>query len=222
MRILELFSEIYGTENIERFKSFLNTYENQDIKYELNEEDSFLISYGDSLKSEKKGFDSLFTTLREEVGSSIKNVHILPMYPYTSDDGFSVVDYEQVRDDLGSWADLNKYSNEYGLMYDFVINHMSKSSEWFQEFLKGNNNYFVEYDESFNYNNVVRPRVSPLFHEIGGKNVWTTFSEDQVDLNFKEYEVFEEATRILIDYCKNGATFIRLDAIGFMWKESGT
>lgn len=222
MNKLRLFEEIYGSTHLEQFKKFLNKYSSEGNNYLLNETDSFLITYGDSIVSEENGFDTLFSVLDSEVGKSIKNVHILPMYPYTSDDGFSVVDYQQIRDDLGTWEQIKNHSQSYGLMYDFVINHMSKSSDWFKDYIDGKNNYFIEYDENFNYDNVTRPRVSPLFHEINGKKVWTTFSEDQVDLNFKEYDVFEEATRILIDYCKNGARFIRLDAIGFMWKESGT
>lgn len=218
----KLFEEIYGPDNTKQFENFINNYKKNSNNYQLDQTDTFLITYGDSITGEEKGFSTLFSLLDTEINNSIKNVHILPMYPYTSDDGFSVVDYEQVRTDLGTWDELNKAGQKYGLMYDFVINHMSKSSEWFKDYLLEKNNYFIEYDNSFDYTKVVRPRTSPLFHEIDGKKIWTTFSEDQVDLNFEEYKVFEEATRILIDYCSNGATFIRLDAIGFLWKESGT
>ncbi|MFV0556579.1 MAG: alpha-amylase family glycosyl hydrolase [Lactovum sp.] len=222
MKKIELFQEIYGEKYVAQFKDFLGRYPSEKSNYKLDQTDSFLISYADSIISNKKAFNSLFELLDEYLENTIKNVHILPMYPFTSDDGFSVVDYEKIREDLGNWEDLEGYAKRYGLMYDFVINHISASSTWFKDYLKGKNNYFIEYDENFDTSQVVRPRASPLFSEIEGKKVWTTFSEDQIDLNFKEYKVFEEATRILISYCQKGARFIRLDAIGFMWKESAT
>jgi sucrose phosphorylase len=72
----------------------------------------------------------------------------------------------------------------------------------------------------------VRPRALPLltpFHTPSGeKKVWTTFSDDQIDLNFKNPEVLLEILDILLLYAEHGATFIRLDAIAYLWKEIGT
>lgn len=151
------------------------------------------------------------------------------MFPYTSDDGFSVVDYNEINPELGKWDHITKMSGDYRLMYDFVANHISKSSEWFQGYLNGEekyHEYFIPKDSSFNTENVVRPRTSPLFHEYEGKDgvktAWTTFSEDQVDLNFRHFPVLLETTEILLSYAHKGASSIRLDAIGFIWKESGT
>ncbi|MDZ7542974.1 alpha-amylase, partial [Clostridium perfringens] len=111
----------------------------------------------------------------------------------------------------------------------FVANHISKSSSWFKGYLNDEEkykNYFIKDDNNFDSKNVVRPRTSPLFHEYKGesglKTAWTTFSEDQIDVNFGHFPVFLEMTDILLNYAQNGATSIRLDAIGFLWKESGT
>jgi glucosylglycerate phosphorylase len=196
----------------------------------VSEENVYLITYGDSIYEEgKPTLASLHTFLNEKVKGSVTDVHLLPMFPYTSDDGFSVVDYRQVDEKLGDWSNIEGLSQDYRLMFDFVANHISKSSEWFQGYLNGEERYqeyFVPKDASFDTSAVVRPRTSPLYHEYEGrdgvKTAWTTFSEDQVDLNFRHYPVLEETTDILLEYASKGGTSIRLDAIGFIWKESGT
>ncbi|MCA0150400.1 sugar phosphorylase [Rossellomorea vietnamensis] len=195
----------------------------------VSEENVYLITYGDSIYEEgKPTLASLHTFLNEKVKGSVTDVHLLPMFPYTSDDGFSVVDYRQVDEKLGDWSNIEGLSQDYRLMFDFVANHISKSSEWFQGYLNGEERYqeyFVPKDPSFDTSAVVRPRTSPLYHEyegLGVKTAWTTFSEDQVDLNFRHFPVLEETTDILLEYASKGGTSIRLDAIGFIWKESGT
>lgn len=193
----------------------------------LSEKNVYLITYGDIIKEEgQPTLKTLNKFINEYAKNEITDVHLLPMFPYTSDDGFSVVDYREIHPDLGDWSDIERFSGDYRLMFDFVANHMSKSSKWFQGYLKGEpeyENYFIPLEEGFDASNVVRPRTSPLFHEYeGGKTAWTTFSEDQVDVNFKHFPALLEMTDILLEYANRGGTSIRLDAIGFMWKESGT
>ncbi|MGD6849096.1 sugar phosphorylase [Rossellomorea aquimaris] len=196
----------------------------------VSEENVYLITYGDSIYEEgKPTLASLRTFLNEKVKGSITDVHLLPMFPYTSDDGFSVVDYRQVDPKLGDWTNIEELAQDYRLMFDFVANHISKSSAWFQGYINGEERYkeyFVPKNPSFDPSVVVRPRTSPLYHEYEGrdgvKTAWTTFSEDQVDLNFRHFPVLKETTDILLEYASKGGTSIRLDAIGFIWKESGT
>ncbi|RIW34314.1 alpha-amylase [Bacillus salacetis] len=196
----------------------------------VSEENVYLITYGDSIfEKGKPALESLHTFLKEKVKDTITDVHLLPMFPYTSDDGFSVTDYREINPELGDWANIEDLSKDYRLMFDFVANHMSKSSRWFQGYLNGEEkyrNYFIPKDDSFDASEVVRPRTSPLFHEYEGddgmKTAWTTFSEDQVDVNFRHFPVLLEMTDILLSYVSKGGTSIRLDAIGFIWKESGT
>lgn len=196
----------------------------------LSQKDSILITYGDTIcKKGVPGLSVLHEFLEEFVGDAVSNVHLLPMYPYTSDDGFSVVDYRSINPELGGWEEISALSENYGLMFDAVINHISKSSEWFTGYLRCEapyKDYFITCDPSADYSTVTRPRALPLLTafqtEEGEKYVWTTFSEDQIDLNFECPDVLAEILDILVMYAKAGAKFIRLDAIGFMWKQPGT
>ena len=196
----------------------------------LTEKDTMLITYGDSIKDgEKNGLEVLGEFLEKYVGEAIENVHLLPMYPYTSDDGFSVVDYRKINPALGDWPQVDALAEKHGLMFDAVVNHISKSSEWFQGYLRCEEpykNYFITCDPNADYSMVTRPRTLPLLNEYetaeGKKYVWTTFSEDQIDLNFGCTDVMAEIVDLLVFYGRSGAKFIRLDAIGFLWKELGT
>lgn len=196
----------------------------------LKEKDSILITYGDTFVREgESGFLTLHSFLRKYVGDAISTVHILPMFPYTSDDGFSVVDYRKINPELGDWNQVNALADDYHLMFDAVVNHISKSSEWFQKYLlceEPYKDYFITCDPEADYGTVTRPRALPLLTKFetkeGEKYVWTTFSDDQIDLNFKCPEVLMEILDVLLTYAQNGARLIRLDAIGFLWKELGT
>lgn len=202
----------------------------KDSRLKFSEKEILLITYGDSLQSkDERPLKTLGRFLKEKAGQGLSGVHILPFYPYTSDDGFSVVDYREVNPDLGEWSDVTDLSETHQLMFDGVINHISASSPWFKGYLAGQEkykNYFIEADPSLDYSSVTRPRALPLLTEVetmnGKKHVWTTFSADQIDLNFQAPEVFLEIMDLLISYAKKGAKYIRLDAIGFMWKELGT
>lgn len=197
----------------------------------LDETRAYMITYGDSFY--KGHCESTLQTLKQFCDDNLKgiisDVHILPMFPYSSDDGFSVIDYMKIDEKLGDWTNIKELEKNFHLMFDFVANHISKESDWFQSFLKktpGFENMFIRQSKDFDVSNVTRPRTTPLFHtynSISGKeSVWTTFSEDQIDLNFEDPQTFIRMTEILLEYCSRGASSIRLDAIGFMWKESGT
>lgn len=196
----------------------------------LSEKDVVIITYGNQVY--KKGEAKLLTLkklLNEHVGNEISIVHILPFYPSSSDDGFSVIDYYKVNPEMGSWADIESLSKDYILIFDAVINHNSSQSGWFKKFLLNEpkyNDFYIELNDTKGYEHVVRPRTSPLIHTFdsidGTKTVWTTFSRDQVDLNFRNPAVFFEIMNLLLFYVSEGARIIRLDAVGFMWKEKGS
>lgn len=196
----------------------------------LSQKNVYLITYGDSIYEDGvPTLDTLNNFLKKNADGKITDVHLLPMFEYTSDDGFSVVDYRLIDKDLGDWENIEKFAGNFRMMYDFVSNHISKSSSWFQGYLNDEEkykNFFVPKVDGYDYSNVVRPRTSPLFHEYQGKNgmktAWTTFSEDQVDVNVREFEVLSELSDVLLMYANKGASSIRLDAVGFMWKESGS
>ena len=206
----------------------LNKFAQRDFpqKEKINEKNAYLIAYGDSILREgQTPLATLNEVLSETIAGAITDVHLLPMFPFTSDDGFSVTDYYKINPQYGTWEDIEHLSKNYRLMFDFVANHMSKDSEWFQSFLQEEEDFkeaFVIFDEEFDASNTVRPRTSPLFHNYKEKKVWTTFSEDQVDVNIKDPKMFARLTEVLLTYASKGAASIRLDAIGFLWKESGS
>lgn len=199
-------------------------------RQDFTEKNSILITYGDSIvDGQTHGMKVLKDFMGRFVEDAIETIHLLPMYPYTSDDGFSVTDYREINPELGDWEDIRELSEDYGLMFDAVINHISRSSRWFQGYLRGEapyTDYFITCDPEADYHTVTRPRALPLLTEVqtesGPKHVWTTFSEDQIDLNFQCPELLAEIVDLLLMYADRGARYIRLDAIGFMWKELGT
>ena len=203
---------------------------NDDNLENWNESDIFLISYGDSIVSEKnKKLKTLKNFFDDFMKPYFNNIHILPFFPFSSDDGFSIIDYKKVRDDLGGWEDIILLSQNYRVMADIVINHASRQSEYFEEFLKGSDAYkdfFISLDKDEGFENVVRPRSSDLFQEMDISNkkkyLWCTFGHDQIDLNFKNPEVLLFFIELIYLYLKNGVKVFRLDAVAFLWKEKGT
>ncbi len=195
-----------------------------------DQKDVMLITYGDSIRKENEA--SLVTLrrfLQNHLGGAVSGVHVLPFSPYSSDDGFSVIDYYALREELGNWGDIQRLAQDYKVMGDLVMNHCSVESEWFQQFLKGEEpgkDYFYAADPDADWSQVVRPRSSPLLTKVktkdGEKHVWCTFSADQVDLNFACPEVVIECLRIIRYYLDQGVKWFRLDAVGFLWKEAGT
>lgn len=191
---------------------------------------SVLITYGDTVKDGNKlALRTLKAFLDKHIGDAFSAIHILPFFPYSSDDGFSVIDYKKVRKDLGSWNDVKVIGEHYQLVFDLVLNHISQKSEWVQDYVRGiapARHYFIEatYDEDLS--RVVRPRTSPLLNHICSAKddslVWTTFSSDQIDLNFANPDVLFEFLEILMYYISQGARIIRLDAIAYLWKKVGT
>ena len=203
--------------------------ENRNVNH-WDETDSLVITYGDSvLLDDEKPLQTLNRFLDKYCRSSISGVHILPFYPFTSDDGFSVLDYSSVNESLGDWEDINAIANNYSLMADLVVNHCSARSPWFENFIKGRDpgrGFFYTASPDDDLSTVVRPRTNDLLREVetseGTQYVWCTFSHDQVDLNFRNPAVLKQFVSIIRQYLDNGIRIFRLDAIAFLWKEIGT
>jgi glucosylglycerate phosphorylase len=196
----------------------------------LTEQDVILITYGDQvLAPDHHPLHVLAQFSLHWLAEVVSGIHILPFYPSSSDDGFSVIDYTAVDPRLGDWPDLEPLRERFDLMFDAVLNHMSAQSDWFKRFLHNDppfNDFFVTVDGQPDISLVVRPRALPLLTTFpsptGPRTVWTTFSGDQVDLNFKNPAVFLRTTEVLLHYVAHGARFIRLDAIAYLWKEIST
>lgn len=214
---------------IEAKKNVKKDSKNKDQKF--SQKDIVLITYGNTiLDNDEKPLRTLLKFFQNYLQGFINTVHILPFFPYSSDDGFSVVDYLAVNPELGDWEDIRQFqSNDIRLMMDAVINHISSQSEWFQKFLLEHpkyKNYFITVDPTVDLSSVTRPRTLPLITAYqttkGKKWVWTTFSADQIDLNYKNPDTFMDVIEVILKYTRNGAKLIRLDAIAYLWKEIGT
>lgn len=196
----------------------------------LTERDAILITYGDQISEPgRPPLRTLADFLQTHLRDAISGVHLLPFYPYSSDDGFSVIDHCQVDPRLGTWDDVARIGQGFRLMFDAVINHISRKSAWFQAFQCGEApyaDYFIVVEPSTDLSMVVRPRALPLLTPVetahGTRHVWTTFSEDQIDLNYANPQVLMEIIDVLLFYVERGAEIIRLDAIAYLWKETGT
>ncbi|MCP4358462.1 MAG: sugar phosphorylase [Chloroflexi bacterium] len=196
----------------------------------VTEQDAILITYGDMVQQPgQKPMATLAEFLPQHLAGSISTIHLLPFFPYSSDDGFSVINYKQVNPDWGDWGDVATISHSFRLMFDAVVNHISAESDWFQAFLQDERPYtdsFITVDPNIDLSAVFRPRALPLLTAVktpsGTKQVWTTFSADQVDLNFANPDVLFTVMDVLLFYVAHGAEFIRLDAIAYIWKEIGT
>jgi sucrose phosphorylase len=196
----------------------------------LTERDVILIVYPDQLQQPKTPhLRTLRIFCEKYLKGLVSTLHILPFFPYSSDDGFSVIDYREVDPELGSWEDVRALRNSFLLMFDAVINHVSSQSAWFKAFLQDKppyNNYFITVEGEPDLSAVTRPRSTPLLtayqNSAGVNHVWTTFSRDQIDLDYHNPEVLLEIIDVLLFYVEQGAQFIRLDAIAYLWKEVGT
>lgn len=192
--------------------------------------DVFAITYANSIvKEDEAPLATLNSFLTRYFEPYINSVHILPFFPYCSDDGFAVMDFYQVNPDVGDWQDIHRLSKSFRLMVDLVINHGSSSGEWFKHFLAGEgegHDYFFTAEQDANVSQVVRPRTTPLLQAVetarGKEYVWCTFSHEQIDFNFENPKVIAEFVKIIRFYLDNGAKIFRLDAVAFLWKRLGT
>ncbi|WP_372635622.1 sugar phosphorylase [Fodinibius sp.] len=240
-KVLEHLRVIYDRDTaealVDRIKGLLEEYEfrvleKQDYYPSWSEQDAILIAYADVINQNghtKHKIRFLDDFLGRYLDDAVNSVHILPFFPSSSDEGFSVIDYKQVREDLGEWSDVEHLAGKYRLMADLVINHTSRFSEWFENYQmrkEPGKDYFIEIDPTVNLSQVIRPRSSPLYTAVETSNglchVWTTFSDDQIDLDFSNPEVLLEFIDIFLFYLSKGIRLIRLDAIAYLWKEIGT
>ena len=192
--------------------------------------DAILITYGNTIQSSGElPLVTLSRFLDKYLKRQFTAIHILPFFPFSSDDGFSVIDYSTVNPSLGDWENIESISKKYKLMSDLVINHISSRSRWFENYKNGvkpGKHYFIEGNPSDDFSKVVRPRNSPLLTEVrtkaGIRHVWSTFSGDQIDLNFRNPNVLKEFVSIVRSYLNHGITIFRMDAVPFLWKQKGT
>ena len=213
-----------------RWRDRLGSGSATSVAVRLTQQDALLITYADQVQEPGvPPLRTLATFAARHLDGVVSGLHILPFYPWSSDDGFSVKDYLAVSPEYGTWDDVRCLGSRFDLMMDAVFNHLSAESDWFRQFISGEpgfRDFFVTVEGSPDLSQVVRPRALPLLTEFstpsGSRKVWTTFSADQVDLNYRNPEVLFAVLEVLLFYVSQGARFIRLDAIAFLWKIEGT
>lgn len=203
--------------------------------HRFTEQDVILITYGDLIRDDDTPPLKTLSKICQNYFKDVFNtLHILPFFPYSSDRGFAVMDFEEVDPQLGAWDDLADLKKDFRLMFDGVFNHVSSKSRWFQEFLNQNPE-FIDFFTVFTTREamsedhlklIVRPRTTDVltpFQTLRGLRwVWTTFGPDHIDLNYHNPKVLLKMIEILLTYVRRGADIIRLDAVTYLWEELGT
>ena len=133
--LLALYGQSVGEETFERLRLILNGYQGPPAfsgegNSLLSERDSILITYADQLREPHVFPLRTLTDFCEGYLSGLVNcIHILPFYPYSSDDGFSVIDYREVNPEFGHWGHISHLSRRFRLMFDAVINRTVRFPE---------------------------------------------------------------------------------------------
>ena len=240
-KIKSKFKRIYGfntskseiTYYLNEIFQIINKFNSKNNKRKkiISEKTSMVICYGDSIFNNKqknliKRFQNFYN---KKLNKYFNTVHFLPFYPSSSDSGFAVKDHYKIEKRLGNWANISQFSKKNNIMADIVINHSSARGLWFRNFLKEKKpgkDYFLKVNSKFDISKVIRPRDHKLLKQIDifkkKEYLWRTFSPDQLDLNFKNPAVLLRFIKIMINLINHGVTIFRLDAIAYLWKESGT
>lgn len=236
-RLLEHLERIYDAEAAQdtfaKIQSIAGSYryaQQPTPPRQCDQTHNLLITYGDTLNAPgEMPLQTLHRFCKKELDGAITGIHLLPFFPYSSDDGFSVIDYRQINRELGDWNHIQALSEDFDLMFDLPLNHCSRQNLWFSDYIADRppaNGYFIEVEPGTNLSMVTRPRNTPLTFEIpthrGNKHIWCTFSEDQVDLDFTNPNVLLEFIDIIFLHIGHGAKLIRLDAIAYIWKNIGS
>ena len=220
-------NKLYIREIIYLINKYNKNRKKEDFK--INESTSLVICYGNSVTDGNKKSLKVFNKFyKKHLKNNFDSVHFLPFYPSSSDSGFAVKDHYKIEPRLGSWKDVKIIAKNCNVMADLVINHSSARGLWFSNFLKNKSpgkDYFFTVDNNFNSKKVIRPREHRLLKKINLSNktkyLWRTFSPDQIDLNFKNPKVLIRFIKIIFNLINNGVKIFRLDAIAYLWKESG-
>lgn len=196
-----------------------------------------LITYADSLGANLKELDAALRTSLQEV---VEGVHILPFFPSSADRGFAPIRYDQVDGAFGDFGDIRRIAEDHPLMFDFMVNHISRQSAYFQDFLRNKDaspyrDMFIRYKDFWPggspteeqveriYKRKPRaPAIEAVFADGTRESIWCTFSEEQIDLNVTAPITRKFIRDTLTHMCEDGAAIIRLDAFAYAVKKPGT
>lgn len=237
-QMLTILNRLYAPDDAaaacKRIESLLSHHGNNDMKASasrFSQTDVVLITYADSLiDTGRVPLRVMGDFARRYLKAGFSAIHFLPFFPYSSDDGFSVIDYLALDPSVGQWDDVVPFSADFDLMFDYVLNHISAKSRWFESYLAQEPPFAklaLAVDPDTDLSQVTRPRALPLltpFTRSDGETVhlWTTFSQDQIDLNYRSIDILIKMIEVLLFYVEKGARLLRLDAVAYLWKAIGT
>lgn len=196
-----------------------------------------LITYADSLG---KNLNDLHQVLQKHLQGIVGGLHLLPFFPSTGDRGFAPSDYSLVDDCFGDWQDIETLGEDFYLMFDFMINHISKESIFFQDFKKKHNqsvykDMFIRIAEFFpegrptqeDIDLIYKRKDSAPFQEVlfadgSREKVWNTFGKEQIDLDVTKEITKKFIHETLKDMASHGCSLIRLDAFAYAIKKLDT
>ena len=196
-----------------------------------------LITYADSMGNNLK---DLHKVLNQYYANAVGGVHILPFFPSSADRGFAPMCYDRVDSNFGTFADVEAIGKDYYLMFDFMVNHISAHSAYFQDFLQKKDqsaykDFFIRYSDFWEngeptqkqvdliYKRKPRaPYIEAEFADGSKEKVWCTFCEEQIDLDVRKDDTKQFIKQTLVDMCHHGAAVIRLDAFAYAIKKPDT
>ncbi len=196
-----------------------------------------LITYPDSLG---KNLKELKVVLDSYLTEAVDRIHILPFFPSTADRGFAPVTYEKVETAFGTWEDIKSLEDKHPVAVDFMINHLSRHSTYFKDFIEKKENslykdLFVRYKDFWKEGEPTKEQIDLIFkrkpkapyEEIvfsdgSREKVWCTFSSDQIDLNFKSPVTKQYISDVMEKFAERGISIIRLEAFAYTTKYENT
>ena len=198
---------------------------------------TMLITYSDSLGNNLK---DLYENLEEHFGDAIGGVHLLPFFPSTGDRGFAPVDYDEVDSAFGDWEDVKRLGEKYYLMFDFMINHISRQSKYYKDYQEKHEasefkDLFLNWDKFWPGNRPTQadvdliykrknraPKQEIVFADGSVEHLWNTFGEEQIDLDVTKEVTMTFIRKTIQHLASNGCDLIRLDAFAYAVKKLDT
>jgi sucrose phosphorylase len=201
-----------------------------------------LITYPDSLGGDLKSLNHVLLTYFSDIFKG--GIHILPPFPSSGDRGFAPLTYLEIEPTFGTWEDIKAIGRHYDVLVDLMVNHISRKSSYFQDFLKNGRksdyaDFFITLDKIWDDGKPIKEDVDKIFlrrprpystfqmEETGTEEVvWTTFGKEdpseQIDLDIKSEKVKQLLTDFFANFSQNNVKMVRLDAVGFVIKKLGT
>jgi sucrose 6(F)-phosphate phosphorylase len=201
-----------------------------------------LITYPDSMGGDLKSLNHVLLNYFPEIFKG--GVHILPPFPSTGDRGFAPLTYLEIEPKFGDWDDIKAIGENFDVLLDLMVNHISRQSKYFQDFLeKGRKSdyadLFITLDKIWEDGNPVQADIDKMFlrrtlpystftiEETGEEEkVWTTFGKtdpsEQIDFDIESEKVKQLFTVFFMNFKEQNVKIVRLDAVGYVIKELGT